>query len=71
MPYSDDQDSEKSLLVERARSLILIQKTGQRELDEGEFRDDPDRTRHWFVGYICHSHGPQSRIVDHGRHPGP
>ncbi len=21
---------------------------------------------HWFVGYICHSHGPQSWIVNHG-----
>ena len=21
---------------------------------------------HWFVGYICHSHGPQSWLVDHG-----
>ncbi len=21
---------------------------------------------HWFVGYICHSHGPQSWIVDNG-----
>jgi stearoyl-CoA desaturase (delta-9 desaturase) len=21
---------------------------------------------HWFVGYICHSHGPQSWLVNHG-----
>ena len=21
---------------------------------------------HWFVGYLCHTHGPQSWIVDHG-----
>jgi len=21
---------------------------------------------HWFVGYICHSHGPQSWIVNQG-----
>jgi stearoyl-CoA desaturase (delta-9 desaturase) len=23
-------------------------------------------TMHWFVGYICHSHGPQSWIVNQG-----
>lgn len=43
MPYSDEQGIEKSSLVERARSLSPIQKTGQRELDKGEFRDVPDR----------------------------
>jgi hypothetical protein len=43
VPYSDEQGIEKSSLVERARSLSPIQKTGQRELDKGEFRDVPDR----------------------------